>query len=357
MTDVQAIVDETKLEAFLGQVVADWGAAASVLMSHVGDQLGLYQAMAGAGPLTAADLARRTGTAERYVQDWLDNQAAGGYVAYDPATRRYELPTEQAAALAMEDSPVYVPGAFDVVAAAWAAVPQVLEAFRTGKGIGWHEYDRRLFDGVARFTRPQSLHRLVSDWIPALEGVEDKLRRGAIVADVGCGYGSATIALARAYPESTFTGFDFHDESIVVARKAAADAGVADRCRFEVAAGTDFPGSGYDLVCLFDCLHDTGDPVGIARHIREAIAPDGTVLLVELYAGEAPEENHTPLGRAAYGLSAVFCTAVSLSQEVGLGLGNQATQAQLHNVFGVAGFSRFRRASETPFQRILEARP
>jgi SAM-dependent methyltransferase len=359
MTDVadQTTVDEAKLEAFLGQVVSDWGAAASVLMSYVGDRLGLYRAMAGAGPLTPADLATRTGTAERYVQDWLNNQAAGGYVAYDPTTGRYELPIEQAIALAVEDSPAYVPGAFDIVASAWEAVPRVLEVFRTGEGIGWHEYDQRLFDGVARFTRPQFLHQLVGEWVPALDGVEDKLRRGATVADVGCGHGWSTIVLARAYPDSTFVGFDFHDASIVAARKAAAEAGVADRCRFEVASGTDFPGSGYDLVCLFDCLHDTGDPVGIARHIRRALDPDGTVLLVEFAAGEAPEENFNPWGRGGYGFSAVFCTAVSLSQDVGLALGNQPSEARLRDVFEEAGFTRFRRVAETPFQRILEARP
>lgn len=357
MADVKVTVDEARVEAFAEQVTTDWGAAASVLMSYIGDRLGLYRAMAGAGPLTAAELAARTGTAERYVQDWLDNQAAGGYVTYDPATGRYELPMEHAIALAVEDSPASLSGAFEIVAAAWEAAPRVLEAFRTGEGIGWHEYDHRLFDGLARVTRPQFLNHLVAEWVPALEGVEEKLRAGATVADVGCGYGWSTIVLAQAFPASTFTGFDFHEESVLAARKAAAEAGVADRVRFETTAATSFPGSGYDVVCVFDALHDMGDPVGVARNMRRAVDPDGTVLLVEFAAGEAREENFTPLGRVGYGLSAVFCTAVSLSQEVGLALGNQPTEAQLRAVFEEAGFTRFRRAAETSFNRVLEVRP
>lgn len=350
-------IDEAALEEFLGQVLTDWGGATGFLMSYVGDRLGLYRAMQEVGPLTARELAERTDTAERYVQDWLDNQAAGGYLRYEPDTGRYELSPEQAMALAVDGSPAYVAGAFELVAAAWTMLPRVLEAFRTGEGIGWHEFDERLFAGVARITRPQYLHHLVDEWIPALDGVAEKLERGARVADVGCGHGWSTITLAEAFPRSTFVGYDFHDASVAAARKAAAERGVGDRAQFEVAEARSLPGRDFDLICLFDCFHDMGDPEGVSRHLRDAVAPDGSVLLVEFYAGEAPEENFNPLGRVGYGISAVCCTAASLAQDVGLALGNQVPERRLREIFERAGFSRWRRVAETPFNRILEARP
>ena len=350
-------IDEAKLEAFMGQAVGDLGAAISGLLVHLGDRLGLYKAMAGAGPLTSAELAERTGCAERYVREWLNNQAAGGYVVYDPATERYELPEEQAAALADEDSPVFVCGGFEGIASCYADADTFVDAYRTGRGVGWHEHDERLFRGTERFFRPSYRAHLVADWLPALDGVVTKLERGAKVADVGCGFGASTILLAQAYPSSRVTGFDYHDGSIAAARKRAADAGVGDRAVFEVAGAHDFPGSGYDLVCFFDCLHDMGDPVGAARHVLDTLAPDGHVLLVEPFAGDRVEDNLHPLGRAMYGFSSVVCTPASLAQEVGLALGAQAGEQRLRQVFEEAGFTRFRRATETPFNLVLEARP
>jgi SAM-dependent methyltransferase len=352
-------MDEAKLEQFMGQAVTDLGAAISGLMVYLGDALGLYKAMAGAGPLTPAEVAERTGTDERHVREWLNNQAAGGYVTYDPASGRFELPEEQALALADDDSPVFLPGGFVGIAAAWAGSERFVEAFRTGKGVGWDEQDPRLFKGTERFFRPGYRAHLVPEWIPALDGVEEKLTAGATVADVGCGHGTSTILMAQAFPASRFTGFDYHGPSIEAARKAAAETGVADRVRFEVAGAKDYPkeGSGYDLVCFFDCLHDMGDPTGAAAHTREVMAADGTVMLVEPFAGDRPEENHTLIGRAFYGFSTVICTMASKAQEVGLALGAQAGEARLGEVFREAGFSRFRRATETPFNLVLEAKP
>jgi SAM-dependent methyltransferase len=350
-------VDEARLEAFVGQAVTDMGAAISGLLLHIGDRLGLYKAMAGAGPVTSAALAARTGTAERYVREWLGNQAAGGYVTYDPAGGTYELPAEQAMVVASEDSPFFLGGAFEAIASCYADHNRFADAFRTGAGVGWHEHDGRLFSGVLRFFRPGYAAHLVNAWLPALDGVADKLRAGASVADVGCGLGASTIIMAQAFGRSTFLGVDNHEASITEARKAAAEAGVAQRARFQTASAHQLPGAGYDLVCMFDCLHDMGDPVGAARHARQALAPDGTLMLVEPMAGDGLEENLNPVGRAYYGLSTVICTPGSLDQEVGLGLGAQAGQRRLEAVLREAGFSSVRRAAQTPFNLILEARP
>jgi SAM-dependent methyltransferase len=350
-------IDEAKLEAFVGQAVTDMGAAISGLLLHIGDRLGLYRAMAGAGPVTAAELAERTGTAERYVREWLGNQAAGGYVTYDPADGTFELPAEQAMVVANEDSPVFLAGAFETIASCYTDHDRFVDAFRTGAGVGWHQHDDRLFSGVLRLFRPGYAAHLVDEWLPALDGAVGKLQAGASVADVGCGLGASTIIMAQAFGRSTFLGVDNHEISIADARKAAAEAGVAQRTRFEVASAQELPGAGYDLVCLFDCLHDMGDPVGAARRIRQAIAPDGTVLLVEPMAGDGLEDNLNPVGRAFYGLSTVICTPGSLAQDVGLGLGAQAGERRLGEVLREAGFSRVRRATQTPFNLILEARP
>jgi SAM-dependent methyltransferase len=350
-------LDEAKLEAFVGQAVADMGAAISGLLLHMGDRLGLYKAMAGAGPMTPASLAARTGTSERYVKEWLGNQAAGGYVTYDPVGATFELPPEQAMVLADEDSPVFLSGAFEAIASCYADHDRFVDAFQTGAGVGWHEHDGRLFSGVLRLFRPGYTAYLVSEWLPALDGVTDKLEAGASVADVGCGLGASTIIMAQAFGRSTFLGVDNHEASIAGARKAAAEAGVAQRTRFEVASADELPGVGYDLVCLFDCLHDMGDPVGAARRIRQALAPDGTLLLVEPMAGDGLEDNLNPVGRTFYGLSTVICTPGSLAQEVGLGLGAQAGEKRLAEVLAEAGFSQVRRATQTPFNLILEARP
>ena len=350
-------IDQSRLDAFLGQAVGDLGAAISVALTVIGDKLGLYAAMDGAGPLTPADLAARTGTTERYVREWLSNQAAGGYVTYDAESGTFTLPPEQAFALAQEDSPAALAGFAQVVLSIFRDVPKVVDAFRTGEGVGWHEHDHELFRGTERFFRPGYAANLESSWIPALDGVEEKLRAGARVADVGCGHGASTIVLAKAYPNSTFVGFDYHPESIDAARKAAAEAGVTDRVSFEVASAKEYSGTGYDLVAFFDSLHDMGDPVGAARHVRQSLAADGTWLIVEPFAHDRLEDNLNPVGRIFYGASTVLCTPASLDQEVGLALGAQAGEARLGEVVGEAGFTSFRRAAETPFNMVLEARP
>jgi SAM-dependent methyltransferase len=291
------------------------------------------------------------------VREWLRNQAAGGYVSYDPESDRYTLPDEHALALADEDSPFYVLGVYDSIASLFADEDKIREAFRSGEGMGWHEHDARLFRGTERFFRPGYRAHLVSEWIPALEGMQEKLERGATVADVGCGHGASTVVMAEAFPNSQFIGFDYHAESIERAREAASEAGVAERASFEVASAKDYPRSHYDLVCVFDCLHDMGDPVGAARHVRESLAPDGAWMIVEPFANDRVEENLNPVGRVFYGASTVICTPSSLAQEVGLALGAQAGEAQLAEVLKEGGFGRVRRASETPFNLILEARP
>jgi SAM-dependent methyltransferase len=350
-------IDEAKLEAFMGQAVTDMGAIISAPLFVIGEKLGLYKAMAHAGPLSSEEVAERSGAAERYVREWLRNQAAGGYVTYDPDSNRYTLPDEHALALADEDSPFYILGVYDSIASLYADEDQLLEAFRSGRGMGWHEHDHRLFRGTERFFRPGYRGHLVSEWIPALDGVQAKLERGAKVADIGCGHGASTIIMAEAFPNSQFAGFDYHEASIERAEEAAEQAGVGDRISFEVAAAKDYPGSGYDLVSVFDCLHDMGDPVGAASHVRETLEDDGTWMIVEPFANDRVEENLNPVGRIFYGASTVICTPASLAQEVGLALGAQAGQARLTEVLNEGGFTRVRRATETPFNLILEARP
>jgi SAM-dependent methyltransferase len=350
-------IDEGKLEAFMGQAVTDMGAVISAPLFLIGEKLGLYKAMAGAGPLTSQEVAERSGAAERYVREWLRNQAAGGYVTYDPDSDRYTLPGEHALALADEDSPFYILGAYDLIASLFADEEKILEAFRSGEGMGWHEHDHRLFRGTERFFRPGYRAHLVGEWIPALQGVQEKLQRGAKVADVGCGHGASTIVMAEAFPNSEFVGFDYHEASIERAREAAATAGVSDRISFAVASAKDYPGSGYDLVCVFDCLHDMGDPVGASAHVLKTLAADGTWMIVEPFANDRVEDNLNPVGRVFYGASTTICTPASLSQEVGLALGAQAGEARLTEVLNQGGFTHVRRATETPFNLVLEARP
>jgi SAM-dependent methyltransferase len=350
-------IDMDKLNAFMGQVVGELGATVNAGLIVIGDQLGLYKAMAAGGPVTSTELAEMTGTAERYVREWLNAQAAGGYVEYNPETQRYLLPPEQAMALANEDSPAFVCGAFELATATLKSGAQIESAFRSGAGFGWHQHDAGVATGCERFFRPGYNANLVSTWLPALDGVEAKLGVGAQVADVGCGLGASTRLMAQAYPRSKFTGFDYHPESIGLARGKAKEAGLQDRARFEVASAAAFPGSGYDLIAMFDCLHDMGDPVGAARHVRQALAADGTWLIVEPIAGDRVEQNLNPVGRAYYAFSTFLCTPNSLSQDVGLALGAQAGEARIRDVATAGGFTRFRRVAETPFNLVYEARP
>ncbi len=350
-------IDQSKLDAFAGQLVGDLAAAYSGVMANIGHKLGLYQALAGAGAMTSAELAERTSTHERYVREWLNNQAAGGYVTYDAATGTYTLPDEQAMLLADAESAMFVAPAFDVVSSVWRDEDMVAEAFRSGRGIGWHEHDCRLFHGVEAFFRPGYKANLAAIWIPALEGVEARLREGGRVADVGCGHGASTVIMAEAYPKATFHGFDYHEASIETARSRAAAAGVQDRVAFDVATAKSYGGRDYDLICFMDCFHDLGDPLGAAEHAREALAPDGTVLLVEPFANDRVEDNLNPIGRLYYAASTALCTPNSLSQEVGLALGAQAGEARLAEILHQAGFGQVRRAHETPFNIVLEARP
>ena len=350
-------LDEAKVGQFVGQVLGELGATLNAALVVLGDRLGLYKAMAGAGPVSPSELAARTETDERSVREWLNAQAAGGYVTYDPASERYELPAEHAFVLAEDDSPAFMPGAFQLMAAAVRDEPSITESFRHGAGVGWHEHSHGVFEGCERFFAPGYRANLVQSWIPALDGVHERLTAGARVADVGCGHGASTLIMAAAYPASTFVGFDYHPSSIEQATARAEAAGVADRVRFEVASAQDFPGTGHDLVTTFDCLHDMGDPVSAARHVRGALAADGTWLIVEPFAGDRVEDNLNPVGRIYYAASTLLCTPASLSQDVGLALGAQAGEARLADVVTAGGFGRFRRATETPFNLVLEARP
>ena len=356
MASTEIALDTTKVEAFQHQVVGDLAAGLSAVLIHVGDRLGLYSAMADGRPVTSAALAERTGLAERYVREWLHNQAAAGWITYDAASAAFTLPAEHALLVADETAPTYMLGGFDFVAAGWADEPTLVDAFRTGGGIGWHQHDHRLFSGTERFFRPGYQANLTSSWLPALDGVVERLEQGIRVADVGCGHGAATILLAQAYPNSEITGFDYHDASIAAARARAAEVVPDGKVRFEVAGAQDFDGS-FDLICLFDCLHDMGDPVGAARHIREALAPGGTLLLVEPAAADRPEDNHHVLGRLFYAASTMICTPGSLDQEGALGLGNQVGPARLSELLEQAGFREVRVATTTPVNLVLEARP
>ena len=349
-------INEEKLNQLLGKFVADFGATLHAGMVVIGESLGLYKAMRDAGPLTSAELAERTDTRERYVREWLNSQAAGGYVEYDPATGCYTLSDEQAFLLTDEKSSAYLPGGFLVAVSALRAVPQITERFRSGEGMGWHEHDHGLFCGTERFFRPNYAANLISSWIPSLEGVEAKLTKGAKVADVGCGLGASTILMAAAFPHSSFVGYDYHDSSIETARRRAEDAGMSNRVTFETARAKDFPGRGYDLVTFFDCLHDMGDPKGAAAHVRNSLAQDGTWMIVEPFAGDNVEDNLNPVGRIFYSVSTMVCTPASLAQEVGLALGAQAGEARLREVVTAGGFSRFRRTAETPFNLVFEAK-
>ncbi len=357
MSATQQAIDEVKLNEFMGRFVGDLGAAMSAALVVIGDRLGLYRTLAGEEPLTAEELAGRTGTDPRYVREWLSNQAAGGYVSYDSGRDAFFLTPEQSLALAQEDSPAFIPGAFQVATALTKDEEKIAQAFRAGNGVGWHEHHHDLFAGTERFFRPGYAANLLPSWIPSLDGVQDKLSAGARVADVGCGHGASTILMAQAFPQSTFVGFDYHGASIEHARKAAADAGVDGRVSFEVAAAKEYPDTGYDLVTMFDCLHDMGDPVGAAAHVLRTLAPDGTWMIVEPYAGDRLEDNLTPVGRVFYGASTLVCTPASRDQEVGLALGAQAGERRLREVVTGGGFTRFRRATETPFNLVLEARP
>ena len=350
-------MDENRLNEIVGQAVGDFGSLLTGALVVLGDRLGLYRALADAGhPLTSAELADQADCSERYVREWLAAQAASGYVTYN-GDGQYSLSEEQAIAFTDETSPACVVGGFQAMLAATRSVDRVTEAFRTGAGLGWHEHHHDLFKGTERFFRPGYIANLVESWIPALDGVADKLRRGVKVADVGCGHGASAIILAKEFPHSTFVGFDYHQPSIEAARKAAAEAGVADRVRFEVAAAKNYPGDGYDLVTFFDCLHDMGDPTGAAAHVLASLTPDGTWLIVEPFAGDDIADNLTPVGRVFYSASTLICTPASLSQEVGAALGAQAGEARLREAVTAGGFTRFRRAAETPFNLVLEARP
>jgi 2-polyprenyl-3-methyl-5-hydroxy-6-metoxy-1,4-benzoquinol methylase len=353
----QPAVNPEKLRAFLGKMVGDLGAMMSIGPMLIGEKLGLYKALAAGGPMTSAELAKATGTHERNVREWLYQQAASGCVEYDVASEKFLMTPEQAIALGVEDSPFYFMGAVEVCVALIRAEEKLLTAFRTGKGVGWHEHDASLFRGTERFFRPGYMRHLLSEWIPALDGVKAKLEAGARVADVGCGHGSSTIMMAQAFPKSHIHGYDYHGPSIERARKIAEAAGVGERTTFDVASAKDFPGTGYDLVTFFDCLHDMGDPAGAARHVHSTLAKDGTWMVVEPMADDKVENNLNAFGRVFFGASTCVCTPASMAQEVGLALGAQAGEARLTKVIAEGGFRKIRRAAQTPFNMVLEARP
>ncbi len=352
-----AQMNPDKLMAFMGKLVGDLGAMASVGPMLLGEKLGLYKALSSGQPMNAAEVAKATSTHERYVQEWLCAQAASGFIEYDAAADKFHMTPEQAAALGQEGSPFYFLGAVEMTVAMILAEPKMLNAFRTGDGVGWHEHDTCLFRAVERFFRPGYMRHLVGEWIPALDGVKAKLDKGAKVADVGCGHGASTILMAQAFPKSEFHGFDYHPASIDAARTAADAAGVAERVKFEIASAKEYPGNGYDLVAFFDCLHDMGDPAGAAKHVHSTLAKDGSWMIVEPAAGDKIADNLHPIGRVYYSASTFICTPASRAQEVGLGLGAQAGEARLTKVIQQGGFSSVRRAAETPFNMVLEAKP
>ncbi len=354
---VSASVDERKLEDFVGRFAGDLGAVLHAATVLIGDRLGLYKAMSDCSWYAPEDLAERTGTHLRYVKEWLAAQAASGYAEYDDATGRFRLTPEQAFALSSEDNPVFAPGGLQVAASTLADVGLIADAFRTGRGVAWGEHHPDLFEGTLRFFRPNYIANLTDHWLPALEGVVDKLREGTTVADIGCGAGASTIIMSRAFPASKFVGFDYHDESIALARKSAVAAGVSERCTFEVATAKEYPGTGYGLVTVFDALHDMGDPVGVVAHVRQTLSPEGTWMIVEPFAHDNLEDNLNPVGRIFYSASTTICLPVSRSQEVDAGLGAQAGEARLRQIVTAGGFSHFRRVADSPFNLVFEARP
>jgi SAM-dependent methyltransferase len=351
------VIDTDKLMGFVFRAVDEVGATLNAGLVVMGDKLGYYRAMVAAGPTTPSRLADDTGTGEPYAREWLNAQAAGGIVDYDPATGSYSLPPEHALALTDESSPAFLPGFFQIALGTVQDSSRIVDLARSGAGYGWHEHNHDVHEGCERFFRPSYNAHLVDEWLPALDGVLEKLQHGARVADIGCGHGASTIIMAQAFPRSTFQGSDYHAESIAEARARAEAAGVADRVTFEVAAADAFTGDGYDLVTTFDALHDMGDPVGAARHVRGALAEDGTWMVVEPMAGDHVEDNFNPVGRAYYGFSTLLCTPASLSQEVGLALGTQAGPARIRAVVTTGGFTRFAKVAETPFNQVLEVRP
>ncbi len=349
-------IDENRLNELLGRAINDVGATSLATLVMVGDELGLYRGLAAGGAQTSTELARRTLTHERYIREWLNAHAASGFIEYHADSGRYELSAEQAMMFADEESPAFVVGGFQIALSAGRIIDRLLKAFRTGEGIGWHEHDFGVFHGCARFFRPGYIGNLVQKWIPSLDGVTARLESGIRVADVGCGFGYSTILMAQAFPNSRFVGFDYHEDSIKAARQRARTAGVSDRCSFEVGGAKDFAGEAYDFITVFDALHDMGDPAGASRHIQSKLAPGGTWMIVEPYAGDRVEENLNPIGRAYYAGSTLMCTPCSLSQEVGLALGAQAGEARVRAVVMGAGFSHFRRAMQSPVNLVFEAR-
>lgn len=349
-------IDNDKLNAFVARFIGDLGGAAHAGMVVIGEKLGLYKALAG-NPLTSEELARKTDTDERYVREWLSSQAAGGYITYDESTGKFSLTEEQAFTMADEGSPAYLPGAFELALGALAAVPRITESFRTGAGMGWNEHTESVIHGCEKFFRSGYTAHLVNSWIPALEGVQEKLNAGATVADVGCGKGASTLLMAKAFPNSSFIGFDYHDQSIAGARESAQSQGISGNVNFEVAKAKEYPGTEYDFVTVFDSLHDMGDPIGAARHVLQSLRKDGTWMIVEPFANDELKDNMNPIGRSYYSFSTLLCTPCSRSQEVGLCLGAQAGEARIRDVVKSAGFSNFRRAAETPFNIVYEARP
>ena len=352
-----AALNQDKLNEIIGKFAVELGASMQGPAIIIGEQLGFYKALAAGASMTPEDLAKKTGTAERYVREWLAGQAAGGYIEYEPSNGTYMMTPEQAFTLANEDSPVYIPGAFYVVSSLYKDRGKLADAFRTGKGFGWHEHHNDLFLGTHKFFRPGYLANLVSSWLPSLDGVVSKLEAGALVADVGCGYGSSTVIMAKAFPKSRFIGYDYHLESIEWAKDVAVTEGVAGNTTFEVAMAKDYPRKEFDLVTFFDCLHDMGDPVGAAKHVHESLKPDGTWMIVEPYSNERLEENLNPVGRIFYNASSLICVPCSLAQEVSLAVGAQAGDSKIREIASLGGFKRFRRATQTPFNRVFEARP
>jgi SAM-dependent methyltransferase len=354
-------INPDALNALIGRAVQDMGAALQAPLILIGDKLGLYRAMGDGTPMTAKKLAKKTGTSERYIREWLNANAAGQLVQYDAAKDEFYMTPEQAMVMAQDDSPVHLPGFYHLLASVVKDEEKLTEIYRTGKGMGWHEHEKGLFEGTERFFRPTYLANLVSSWIPALEGVEAKLKEGARVADIGCGHGASTLLMAKQFPKSKFFGFDYHKPSIEKARKKAKEAGVSDRVTFAVASAKDFPGKDYDLVAFFDCLHDMGDPVGAAKHVKQTLAKGGagtggTWMIVEPFAHDDAASNHNPIGRIFYSASATVCVPCSLAQEVGLGLGAQAGPARMETVTKKGGLKHFRKAAETPFNLVYEVR-